>query len=1149
MNEFRKIVLSGVCAALCFASMESLVSAADVKAAAEAVVAKMPAQNPTDQYAAGEELVKLGPEGIANVCGMLTPPAAGGDTKVRYALNALTWYAHRPGKEAEATMYAGVLLKALGAASDNEVKAFLIRQLHLLESKDAVPALGKLLSDSRLCEPATQALLAIETREAAAVLAKALPSAKGKNLVTIVKALGELREPSVVTAIAGHARSEDTTLRRTALFALANIGDPSSEKILAQAAEVKPSYERSKVTSMYLLYAGRLADQGRKKDCARICRSLIKARAATGEEHLQSAALSVLVENLGAAATDDMMAALDSENKAVYAAALKLAVKIPGEAVTAKLAGKVKNASPGVKLEIIGILGVRGDKSALPGLLEGLKDNDKAVRLAAASAAARTGGAAVAPALIDVLETGEKDEVAAVKQIMMRLQGDDAMEGVAKALPGADSGTKVVLIEILSERRATAHKNAVLALLKESSVPVREASIKALGNLAGEADMPQLVSILVKAENEKERSALQSALASVARRVEDDAKALGAIESGMKGAAPEARCALLAVLPSIGGKAALESVLTESKGAEGAVKDAAVRALSDWPDVSAGAAMLDVARNSKELKDQVLAMRGYVRVVGASDLPAEKKAAMYSKAVSVAKRPEEKRLVLGGLSEIEHSEALAVVARHLEDKDIGQEAAAAAVSIACPKKRGRGLRGDDVIDVLTRVVAVSNNAGVKTAAEKHLRTLGGGKKAKPKTATPTPVPAPVAEADSEGFTPLFNGKDLTGWIGDSKGYVVEDGKMLCKPGGNIYTEKQYDNFIFRFEFKLTPGANNGLGIRTPSKGNAAYAGMELQILDNTAQKYAKLQPFQYHGSIYGVVPAKRGHLKPVGEWNNQEVIADGPKIKVILNDTVIVDADLSKLEQTDKMHNLKKHPGLQNKSGHIGFLGHGSVVEFRGMRIKKLDGGATTTDAGVTGPPEGFTALFNGKDLTGWKGLVANPEKRAKMSPEELKAAQAKADENMRAHWKVEDGVIVFDGKGQSLCTAKDYGDFEMLVDWKIKKNGDSGIYLRGSPQVQIWDTAKWPVGSGGLYNNKKNPSKPLKCADKPVGEWNSFRIKMIGERVTVHLNDVLVVDNTVLENYWNRSKPIYPTGQIELQNHGNTLYFRNVFIREIPSK
>jgi hypothetical protein len=203
--------------------------------------------------------------------------------------------------------------------------------------------------------------------------------------------------------------------------------------------------------------------------------------------------------------------------------------------------------------------------------------------------------------------------------------------------------------------------------------------------------------------------------------------------------------------------------------------------------------------------------------------------------------------------------------------------------------------------------------------------------------------------------------------------------------------------------------------------------------------------------------------------------------------------------------------------------------------------------------PPGFVALFNGKDLTGWKGLVANPPKRAKMAPEELAESQKKADDDMRAHWSVEDGVLIFDGKkleGYNLCAAKDYGNFEMYVDWKIDAGGDSGIYLRGSPQVQIWDPSSKPaagVGSGGLYNNQKNPKDPSVKADKPIGEWNTFHIKMVGDKVTVWLNDQLVVDNVTLENYWERNKPIYPVGQIELQSHSSKLNFKNIYIKELP--
>lgn len=212
------------------------------------------------------------------------------------------------------------------------------------------------------------------------------------------------------------------------------------------------------------------------------------------------------------------------------------------------------------------------------------------------------------------------------------------------------------------------------------------------------------------------------------------------------------------------------------------------------------------------------------------------------------------------------------------------------------------------------------------------------------------------------------------------------------------------------------------------------------------------------------------------------------------------------------------------------------------------------SEPGVAGPPDGFAPLFNGKDLTGWKGLAADPKQREEMSEEELATAQKEADERARAHWHVSEGVLEEDGKGGNLCTTKDYSDFEMLVDWKIQPQGDSGIYLRGTPQVQIWDTTYEPLwkygadkGSGALWNNEHHSRFPLVNADNPIGEWNTLYIKMVGERVTVKLNGRLVVDNVTMENYCDPSKPIAAKGAIELQSHGNKLWFRNLYIRELP--
>lgn len=205
------------------------------------------------------------------------------------------------------------------------------------------------------------------------------------------------------------------------------------------------------------------------------------------------------------------------------------------------------------------------------------------------------------------------------------------------------------------------------------------------------------------------------------------------------------------------------------------------------------------------------------------------------------------------------------------------------------------------------------------------------------------VAGAFAAASSEpGFITLFNGRDFDGWklVGkEGRGYIIEDGLLECPAdgSGNLFTTREYSNFVFRFEFKLAEGANNGVGIRAPYEGDAAYQGMEIQILDHDARMYrGRLHPAQYHGSIYDVVPAKTGFLKPTGEWNAEEIVASGRRITVTLNGHVIVDANLDSI--TDPAV-LKKHPGLARATGHIGFLGHGpAAVWFRNVRIKPLTG-------------------------------------------------------------------------------------------------------------------------------------------------------------------------------------------------------------------
>jgi hypothetical protein len=210
-------------------------------------------------------------------------------------------------------------------------------------------------------------------------------------------------------------------------------------------------------------------------------------------------------------------------------------------------------------------------------------------------------------------------------------------------------------------------------------------------------------------------------------------------------------------------------------------------------------------------------------------------------------------------------------------------------------------------------------------------SLFGSEGAQPSSPASTSPP----QETEEGFVSLFDGKTLDGWQGSIQGYLAQDGVLSSKKesGGRLFTTREYADFVLRFEFKLEPGGNNGIAIRAPMEGRTSRAGIEIQVLDDDAEKYKHLKPYQYHGSIYGLVPSKRGHLKPAGEWNSEEILCQGTHFRVTLNRTVIVDADLAKI---DKPMDGREHPGRFRKKGFVGFIGHRSHVEFRNIRIKEL---------------------------------------------------------------------------------------------------------------------------------------------------------------------------------------------------------------------
>ena len=895
------------------------------------ILARFPADSSILRDRLAREILGLGEEGIGEIARQLVPAGSGNETSVRFALNAMAAYASRFGLESERALAEKALAGALGAASDPEVKTFLLSQLRLVAREAAVRAAAPYLLDATLSEPATQLMLSARNMAARQALAVALGLSKDAPQVTIVKALGELRAAEANDAILRLANAPGLPLRKAALAALADIASLRSSPALTSAAKkARYGYDAANATGALLTYARNLGRDGNLDLCEKICKSILKDCKDAEQLPASSAALAILADNFGYEVLPHLLRAVDNRDRAYRAAALNLAEGIAGVAATRQWIGKAQRAEPEVRAEITAMLGRRGDARALPFLESSLRAAQPEVRMAAAESLARIKKADAAPDLLPLLQSAEGDQARQIAGILIWILDERHLDPIVSMMDSLAPAPKAGAISVVGAKGGKRHFEKIFGLTGDPNPEIRLAAFAALKNLAGAKDLPVLLRLLEATGDPALGKEVQQAVVNAANQAEPaQARARPLLEAMKSSARP---VQILEVLPQVGGDEALRAVIEQFGQSDPARKDAAFRALVQWKDPAAAQQLYAVCV-SGDAKYRADAFSGFLRQIGASGQPADQKLLQYRKILPYAARAGERRAVIRAMEQLKTFQCFLAVARYLDDPELASDAAASVMRIALPSAAGSrdGLSGAPVRDALTRAAQL--------------------------------LKGPESEYDRENI----------------RGYLAS--------------------------------------------------------MPNDA----------------------------------------------------------------------------------------------------------------------GFVPIFNGIDLTGWQGLVENPIARAKMSPAELAAKQADADTRMRSNWSVRDGAIVFNGKGDNLCTVKDYGDFEMVVDWRITKDGDSGVYLRGTPQVQIWDNARTDVGaqvgSGGLYNNQKNPSRPLARVDNPIGEWNTLRITMIGEKVTVFLNGVKVVDDVTMENYWDRSQPIFPRGPIELQAHGTDLAFRDIYVREISDR
>lgn len=712
------------------------------------------------------------------------------------------------------------------------------------------------------------------------------------------------------------AQSQNSALRSAARSALAAIGDPRAAPVLESSLITSSAFERLKAPADYLIFARRLGETGSRNQAVSICRTMIKSYSGSPESQVACTSLSLLFDLLGAEAFDDLLQALDSPSRDLRGLALRLADGIAGDEATGKWIDKARSLPPSVQAEVISMLGRRGELSAESIIKEALKSPEKTLRLSAIGAASALEGNRFLDELIILFKNADEQEAALLKEVFLTMDSPSVIPRIVDEFSETSLFGQAAAVELLGERRAAEHRELAYGLSGHEDESIRRRALASLEKLSTAADIPRLIDMVLKNEDSAETVLIQNALVAASLQIPDPSlRAQGVLET-IEVAGSDKKIDLIRTLPGIGGVHALEKVRSLLIDQESKIRTAAVAALSQWRDQDAVPALLAMAAEADRAKDSYLAVQGYVRLISRSEMTQENKMAAMEKIRPLISTEGETKIYLSGLGSIKSPIALETVLQYFDVKNQRQEVVRNILRIVMPQPDTEGLRGLNALAALDRVFGYIEDEFRREEVEAYMRDL----------------------LREEGFVPLFNGWDLSGWMGGTEGYIPENGKIVIYPekgSGNLYTRKEYGDFVFRFDFKLTPGANNGLGIRTPAEGDAAYVGTELQILDNTADKFADLKPYQYHGSIYGIVPAKRGFLRPVGEWNRQEVTVQGSRVTVRLNGVIITDADVGEASFGGTMDG-RDHPGLSRDSGHIGFLGHGSRVEFRNIYIKEL---------------------------------------------------------------------------------------------------------------------------------------------------------------------------------------------------------------------
>ena len=1078
------------------------------------------------------DMLSLGEEGIKLICNKIIPAGTGDDTKARFAVETLSRFLSQKGMETQKGMWEKICIIYATRQNDNGVKDFFMKQLQLIGSDSSVEPLKAYLHDKEICDPALAAILSIGGKSAETALTESLKDRELPCAAAVMNALAEMKSEAAVNEYIEWTSDKNADTRASAYNALARSASPLALPVLSKAAkDALYRWEPTGATSALVNYAKNAGVKGDIKTMDKICKLVMAKCNDKLTIQNKTAALETYVSFHGMDAMKVLIKALNNPDKSYRNAALKASLDIPGKEAIAEWIKYFPKALPAAKPEIITLLGISGDESAIPLITSSLSNPDGAVRSEAAAALSNISGNKAVPALIEYMtkntETGDQK---AALDALMTVSGDKDVALFKAVLKDGPAAAKKSAIEMMAWNRNKEYFNEVLPYSSSLDNNVKSAAFKALAELAAPGDLPKLLELISATTNPVLVTNVQDAIAFAAGQIADPEKRSDAILKSLADNAGKQK--LIPVLAKTGGREALSVVLKEFENGDSEMRDICFKTLTSWHDYTASSALYEICASGNKTFEEP-AFRGYVRQIRTADLSDEEKLLLFRKITPFALSPERRNSVLTELGRLKTYQTLFCVANYLDDPATSAAAARAAMSIALPSASlTDGMYGTNVREILTKALpklSGSESEYDREMVNKYLASM------------------PM----DEGFKSMFNGNDLNGWQGLVENPVarsrmnitelerkqaeanvmvpanwsVKDGCIWFNGNGNnLCSIAEYGDFEMLVDWKISKEGDSGIYLRgTP----------QVQIWDTSRTEVGAQVG---SGGLYNnqVNPSKPLKVadNPVGDWNSFRIIMIGEKVSVWLNGELVVD--------NVTMENYWDRKSLIFPKGPIELQAHGTDLAFRDIYVREIN--EKEFNLTPEEKAEGFAALFNGRNLDNW---VGNKES-----------------------YVVEEGMIVIkpeNGSGGNLYTEKEFGDFIFRFEFQLTPGANNGLGIRAplegdaayaGMELQILDDTA-PVYAtlqpyqyhGSVYGVIPSRRGFL----KPVGEWNYEEVYIKGTQIRITLNGTVIVDGDIAEprDKGTMDHNEHPglknnSGHIGFLGHGSVVRFRNIRIKDL---